>query len=206
MQKMNEYQQRDYDNMVMLAQELSAYYPSKVVADDDHHIIVMTRGDKAYQVRKDYRGIIDAWEYPHTHYEHVSNSTAHEIRKKYPTQNMRVLSQKKIDAKLDAVDAYHAEMREKESEATDKTASFIREIEASGLPVQWEHETSTDWVNNERVVTKGKRTGGRIIKNGIEFSFSFSHDGYISKDMEIHYSVTDTLENFIALSNNQYTV
>lgn len=202
---MNEYQKRDYDAMQLFARELSAFYPAQVIPHDDHHIIVMTRNGKQYQVRKGWKGEIDVFEYPYMAYPRVSHSTRGEIVKEHKTQNMRVLSQKKLDAKMDAIDTIHATLTAKEEAATDKRADFLKALDACGVPVTYHHDTRTDFKDGERITIKGEITGGYMVRNGIEFTFSFSQDGYISQKVEVHYSANNNIHTFLKLSDNKYT-
>ena len=46
-------------------------------------------------------------------------------------------------------------------------------------------------------------TGGRMIKGGLEYTFSIDKkSGYISQNIEVHYSVGKSVETFLKMADN----
>lgn len=207
MTQLNEYQQRAFDNATVLAEELSKYYPTTATIQEDvttGPLIILVRNGKKYQVRKQWKGEIDFFAFPHNCHNSLDFSTRSDVYKKYATNNMRVLSQKKIDAKLDAIDQAEQELADLESQAATKKADFLAKIASSGLPVEYTHESSYEFVDGENKRIEGEIDGGYIDKGNLRFSFKFHNDGYISEDISIIKTYQLGLEGFAAMADNKY--
>lgn len=173
-------------------------------APDDRctfHVIFFD-GTYDYRIYRDYRGNVNVVRHEYKNYPNVSSSTRGEVWKRQKdTGNVKVITAKKIQAKIDAENAYHAEMQTLDAAAIDKAAAFIAEVQAleeQGVTVKWQHERTHD-------DTQGKVSGGYIERGGLEYSFEISQDGYISKEMRVSYVPETTLEVFMQLSDNKYT-
>ena len=198
----NQYRREQYEQAQALARELSTYYPAHVTVDrEEHSRVIITRNGTQYQVHKNYHGHYIAQPAEYKRRDNVSTRARSDVYEKYKTKNMKVLSQRKLDAKLDAVDAEEAELDALQNTAANKRAAFLATIEACGLPCTYSHNY-TYGENNERI--RGEITGGEIEKNGIVYTFTIHNDGYISQDIKTHYAIQNTLDTFQALSNNAY--
>lgn len=168
--------------------------------------VVMTIADTYFLVQKDYKGYITVSLYKHEQYNKVSSHARGEVYKKYTTNNMKVLNAKKMIEKVNACTRGRDELRKLQSQAIETQRMFICDIEALKMPVQYQY--NSEYVTNEktgayeRVNTDIK--GGTIVKNGIEYTFEFCDDAYISQKTRLHYSVGNTIADFIALSKNEY--
>jgi hypothetical protein len=119
-------------------------------------------------------------------YKNLSNYDLSNISRKYKEpNNIGVLTTKKIEAWVKYIQDIHNECIIKNNQLTNEVDSFLDSIKNEN--VKW-------WDNN---------TSGEIIKNGIVFRFKIEK-GYVSKKIEIHYSVGNELEVFKKLSNNNF--
>lgn len=207
MQKLNEYQQRDYENAQAFARELSKYYPTTAELQEDvtnGPLILLVRDGKQYQVNKDYKGNIHIFSWPYINYKNVHYSTRGEIYKKHETNNMKVLSQKKLDAKLDACDAIERDMQEKENSTIDKRKAYIDMLKLSDVAgvIEWQYNSHYDHDKRERV--NDDISGGYIDRGNLRFSFEFHDDGYISENVSVVKNYQLGLDGFIAMSDNKY--
>jgi len=155
--------------------------------------VIYFDGVRDYLIRRGYDGNIYAHRKEYAHYPNVSSSTRGEVYAKYKGDNMKVLTAKKLQAKLDAENASESELEAKEKEAQDKINAFLKSID--GLGFKFSREDYKD--------EKSPIKSGELVKNGVEFEFTISQDGYISKKIKIHYAVDNTLENFLKLSDNK---
>ncbi|MES2006874.1 MAG: hypothetical protein V4436_02065 [Patescibacteria group bacterium] len=180
----------------------NGFMASRVIKGEDRtdFKVVYFDGAHDYNVKRDWHGNVYITRAEYQAYPNVSHTTRFEVVKKHINAlgNMKVITAKKLQAKIDAENAYHAEMAGLNAEAGSKAFAFVEEVkalEAQGVPVHWQRERDT-----------GKITGGELERNGIEFIFEISQDGYISKNLEVSYKPDNTLENFMLLSDNKYTV
>lgn len=72
-----------------------------------------------------------------------------------------------------------------DKENGEKKQAFIDSIKE--LPVKW---------NN-------RKDGGYVVMNGIELDFTINTT-YISKNIKLHYDMSNTVETFLALANNKF--
>ncbi|MHC1707427.1 MAG: hypothetical protein AB9842_07885 [Bacteroidales bacterium] len=99
--------------------------------------------------------------------------------------NIGVLSLKKLQAWIQYYESYYKLLQERDTDNADKKAAFLRSLE--GLPVEWFN----------------KDIQGRILRNGIEFSFTIS-ETYVDTRIQIHYGCGRDLETFLALADNRF--
>jgi hypothetical protein len=177
----------------------NGFMASRVEKEADSRIdfyVSFFDGEHDYIVKRNYNGHVYIIRKDWPRYENVSSSTQSEVSKKIQTSNnVKVITQKKLQRLLDETKAYHMELERLEEEAQEKINVFLETLK--GLDVKYSRE---DYNN-----PKSKIKGGEVIKNGLEFSFTIGQDGYISKKIEKHYSVDNTLENFLKLSDNKLT-
>lgn len=121
----------------------------------------------------------------------VDYDTIKGIQEKLKTpQNVGTLNSRKINEWMDYLRLTHAELVEVSEAREQKVEDFVKEITKHGATF-----------HND--MSGGQ--AGKLVKNGIEFSFTISKaSGYISRKIGVHYSVDDTLENFIKLADNKY--
>ena len=157
--------------------------------------VIYPEGKHTHKIFRDYAGNVQVSRRPYGYFPSVSSHVRGEIWSKYKGGNIKVITAKKLQDKIDAENAYHLEMQQKENDARMSHASFLREIEQLGLNFTYGREDYND--------AKSAIKSGRIAKNGIAFTFELGQDGYISKKIEIDYTVSHSLDNFIKLSDNK---
>ncbi|MCX6270491.1 MAG: hypothetical protein NTU44_04585 [Bacteroidetes bacterium] len=117
--------------------------------------------------------------------KNITHYTRSSMREKLTEpNNIGVLTAKKIQAWIQYYESYFALLKAADTENGDKKDAFLRSLE--GQPVEWFN----------------KGTHGRIIKNGLEFSFTIS-ETYVSTKIEVHYSCNKDLSTFLALADNK---
>lgn len=156
--------------------------------------VIFFDGVNDYEIRRDYQQNIHVNRVKWGNYSHVSSSERGDLYRKYNSNNMKVLSARKLQQKIDLENAYHNEMQEKENKAVEKQREFLESIK--NLPFNYSREDYND--------PKSEIKSGFCVQNGIEFSFELSQDGYISKKISIHYNVDNSIESFLKLSDNKY--
>jgi uncharacterized protein YfcZ (UPF0381/DUF406 family) len=98
--------------------------------------------------------------------------------------NIGVLTLKKLQAWIQYYESYYALLKAADTDNGNKKDAFLRSLE--GQPVEWFN----------------KGTHGRIVKNGLEFSFTIT-ETYVSTKIEVHYSSNKDLSTFLALADNK---
>ncbi len=131
---MNEYTQKRKEEAEAFALEISQFVPAVGVENsaENEFKVVIIRGNKKYIARRDFHGIISVSR-PHDYgqYVHVSSYSRNEeyMRTVGQLQKMKAMSAKKLDAAMNAEDAYHARMQELESVAVIKIKNFLDTLE-----------------------------------------------------------------------------
>jgi hypothetical protein len=201
---MNEYQTRDFNQAQAIAAAVNAVYPaSRGVAAATHatntdsdfwaRCILKTANGNQYLIHKDYHGHFTVSRYPYATYPHVSSEKQRDTRNAIETSNnIGVLTEKKLQTKIDEEDATAKALEALEADCLAKHEAFRKELIASGFLIKW-HTYNDDTM-----------TRGTITCNGLHFEFEMMKDGYISKKIDLHYSVDNTLEAFAALADNKY--
>lgn len=193
---LSDYQSKNLTEIIKVSEQVNQFYPCEVVLhfseyDNSEHYehadIKMTYEGYIFYIKYwDYTKKFVIYEDTLRTFENVDNYAIKRIKEdiKQP-QNIGVLNLKKLVSWFE----YHISIIEKARELNDingnEKNAFLESIKH--LPVKW-------WNNNKQ---------GEIVQNGIKFSFSIG-ETYISKKIEIHYSVNNELENFLKLSNNKY--
>lgn len=188
--ELNEYQLENYNKELAFSNEIKEYgYNTEVIINDSNPLTLI---DSKYYIRKQYQGEYTVALYPYPSYPHVSHYTQRDIRKLDTSNKVKTLTKKKIDQLIAIENDYHAQMAKLEEEYTQKHIDFLQSIK--NLPVTY----TKDYNNNIN--------GGEITKNGIEFTFLLNQDGYIQKDIKIHYNykVNNDIDTFLKLSDNKY--
>jgi hypothetical protein len=193
---LSDYQSKGLTETIKLSEQVNQFYPCEVVLNFseydnkehyEHADIKMIYKDIAFYIRYwEHRKKYTIYEDTLRTFKNVDIYTIKSIREKIKEpQQIGVLSLKKLVNWFE----YHIAIIEEASKLNDINGSeknaFLESIK--GLPVKW-------WNNNKQ---------GEIIQNGIKFSFNIG-ETYISKKIEVHYSVNNELENFLKLSNNKY--
>ena len=159
--------------------------------------VVFFDGTHEYNISRDYNEHVHVTRSDYTRYDNVSLHIRGDTWKKYRGDNVKVITPKKVQRLIDNENAYHDEMASLEKSAATKVADFISEahaLEKKGFKINWSKERD------------GKINSGTIERNGIEFYFEISGDGYVSKKIKISYAIDNSLDAFVMLSNNAYKV
>lgn len=181
---------------IKTSEEVNAFYPCQVFLNFSEQ-----DGQEYYQhaeIKATYKGYdfyIKYWEHTKKYviYEdftrtlkNVDRYTLNKIREniKEP-QKIGVLNAKKLLNWFEYHLAVIEEAKKKDAQNGGVKEQFLKSIE--GLPVKWWNE--------------GK--SGEIVKNGLKFSFTIGEE-YITKKIEVYYSVSNELDNFLQLADNKY--
>lgn len=182
--------QKEYSaNAERLAEQVRAFYPdAKVVKGEDRcdFSVILKHGGQAYRVNKGYDGNITIHRQDWGQYPNVSSQVRGEIYTAHKLGNMKVLTAKKIQERVDAEEAYHADMAKAEAEHAAKVSEFMKTL--VGLPVRYSED----------------KKRGDITTNGIRFSFEILQSGYIHKELRLDYGVDANALNFTKLAANHY--
>ena len=191
---MNEYQQKEYEKKVALVKVLNSFdsgYRFKFEPDQnelDKSEIALTGIIPIYARYIDYKKkyiFFLRHRLPYVRYE-----TEKQVKKdlKEP-QNVGVLHKNKIKAWIDYLVTVYEKLVVISQQRVKAVADFEIQIKALNGTIGQKDYYGT--------------FSGSIVKNGIEFSYTVHDEGYISKKLEIHFSVDDSLDNFIKLSENK---
>jgi hypothetical protein len=193
---LSDYQNRNLTEIIKVSEQVNQFYPCEVVLnfseyDNEEHYeyadIKMIYKDVAFYIKyREYNKKYVVYEDTLRTFANIDNYTIKSIKEKIKEpQNIGVLNLKKLLNWFE----YHINVINEASKLNDinggEKEAFLKSIE--GLPVKW-------WNNNKQ---------GEILQNGVKFSFNIG-ETYISKKIEIHYSVSNELDNFLKLSNNKY--
>lgn len=189
---MNEYQQKRHDAKVALVAELNSFdsgYKFELNSDGEECQIVLTGLVPAWvnysEYNKQYNFYLD-YQLPFVRFE-----TYKEVAEKFTApQNVGVLTAKKIKAWVDYLIKIYEELVVISAERVAKVNAFEALMVKNGANIRKDANYDT--------------FSGSIIKNGIEFEFEVYNEGYISQKVSIHYSVDNSLEAFLKLSDNKY--
>lgn len=157
--------------------------------------VIFFDGKRDYRIHRDYQGNVQVNLHNHAYFPHVSNGARRKVYEDNETNNIKAITQKKIQGKIDALNTINDTLSQLEKDAVSKANTFIQsmtEMEKRGFQVAYTR-------------VNGEITGGQILKNGIQYSFDISGDGYISERIELHYAIDKNLSAFEALSENKYT-
>jgi len=193
---LSDYQSKGLTETIKMSEEISHFYPCEVVLNFseydnkehyEHADIKMMYKDVAFYIKYwEYKKKYVIYEDTLRTFKNLDSYTIKRIKEKIKEpQQIGVLSLKKLVNWFE----YHINVINEAKELNNINGSekdkFLKSIE--GMRVSW--------YNN------GKN--GEIIQNGIKFSFTIG-ETYISKKIEVHYQVSNELENFFKLSNNKY--
>jgi hypothetical protein len=194
--ELSDYNQKSLTEVINTSEKVSQFYPSQVILNFQEE-----DGKEYYQyaeIKMEYKGYdfyVKYWDQKKKFiiYEdftrrlkNVDRYALASIKEKIQEpQQIGVLSEKKLLNWFE----YHLSVIQEavkiDIEKGSEKDAFLKSIE--GLPVKW-------WNNGK---------SGEIIQNGVKFSFTIS-ETYISKKIEIYYSVPNDLESFLKLSDNKY--
>jgi len=119
-------------------------------------------------------------------FKNLQHHQIQDIKSKFvQPKNIGVLNSKKINDWIEYNKNVYLEYKKKDKELANSVDDFLKSLEGENVI----------WFNN--------KTSGEIIKNGIKFTFKIEN-GYISKKIDIYYTVENSLEAFKKLSNNKY--
>ena len=196
MEQLTKYQQEYKDKAQKLANIISKFYSAKVIKGENmsDFSVVFTAKNKTFTITQDWKGYCYVYLYPHKIYNNVSSYKQQELRERDTTKKMKVITKKKLDAKIDIEIAYNDAMEKINKETADNVAKFLAEIKKKYPLVKYLRNYEGD-----------KITGGWIVKNGIEYSFEISNDGYISQKIRLENSYFEDYQKaFNQLSDNKF--
>ena len=181
---------------ISLADEVSAFHPAevKIIVSYEDNLIVFERAE----VRLKHPSLLIGISYSTYNKQYslycdsfrmllnVDNGYDREIRNslKEPN-NIGKLSTKKIGEWIAYYEKYYAALKGFNDANAQREKEFRESLK--GLGVKWYKDNKS----------------GHVIKNGIDFSFEI-FPTWIRKKLEVYYQVDDSIESFIALSNNKY--
>ena len=188
---LTELQEREILAAEKLAQEVNAFMPASALIDYSEYegvtyfesAFAYLHSSPLYCIRQ-YKGkyyVVNRTKYPNVDRHDAKIATAHLKEPNY----IGVFTAKKLQNWVDYHNARHEILTSLSSASANKEAEFVEKLVL--LPVQWHSD----------------KKSGLIVVNGIEYSFTIK-DGYIYERIEIHRGVSNTLENFVKLSNNKF--
>lgn len=193
---LSEYRSKELTEIIKVSEQVNQFYPCEVVLNFSEY------DNKEHYEHADIKMIykeiifyIKYWEHKKKYviyqdtlktFENVDSYTIKRIKENFKEpQQIGVLNLKKLVNWFEYYIAIINEAKKiNDTNGSEKNA-FLESIK--GLPIKW-------YNNNKQ---------GEIIQNGIKFSFTIG-ETYITKKIEIHYSVDNELKNFLKLSNNKY--
>ena len=194
---MNEYQKREKENAEKMLAELSGLFPNtdikaRVIYDDNqmHFIPLFTYEDKDFMIRcAEYRKEYYISRYP---YQRATETTSYNREKILnsilPAPNkIHKLNQKAVLTHIKYINEFETLVLKAEAEAKEKRLAFVAKVtETFGNEIKWNKD----------------KTSGEVIRNGLVYSFHAveGNDGYVQQDIKIHYSINNTIEDFIKLT------
>ena len=193
---MNEYQQREYNKKLEVLNELNNYggvYRFELEenkTEPERGIISLTGLIPISVNYQDYQKKYSF--YLNHNLPYVKYDTQKQVSEKYTKpQEVGVLNTNKIKAWVEYLIKIYQDMIEISKERVLKIDSFEKQAREAGATIG-------------KKDTYYGTFSGQIVKNGIEFEFSIQDEGYISQEIKVYYKVSDTIENFLALADNQY--
>lgn len=195
--EINEYRQKDLTELIKRSEEINALYPCEVFLNfSEYENKEYFENADIKMTYKEHEFFIKYWEHKkkyiiyETFTQKLKNCDRYALAKireniKEP-QQIGVLSTKKLINWFEYHISVINEAKKIDAQNGGEKDAFLKSIE--GLPVKWFNDNKQ----------------GEIIKNGIKFSFTIG-DTYISKKIEVHYSVSNELDNFLLLADNKYS-
>ena len=201
---MNEYQQREYDNKVKLLNELNGMgYQFKLIENKEEPArseIVLKGLIPVYVNYHDYQKKYSFFLRHNLLYVRYDseNRIKEELAAKGITepQNVGVLTANKIKAWVEYLIKVYEEIHIIHTQRVAEVTAFLAEVKAQGASIS---DDKSEFSSGYGCYT------GEIVRNGLEFKFKVQDEGYISKEIKVHYSVGNSLGNFLALAENKYT-
>jgi hypothetical protein len=193
----NQYQKEAYEKVVKLFQDLNSFSKDEFEIErpgyDFDQVCVKLKGDYPIYVKpQDYHGKYSFFLRHKLPYVDCYSSGRYEAKIIQPKQ-VGVLAKKKIDDWINYYKGVYDFLLIESRKNVNEVNVFIEEMKQQHAVMNLE----TSW--------KKEQVGrGYLLKGGVEFSFEITNTGYISKKIEIHYAVKDTLENFLLISNNDF--
>lgn len=176
--------------------QVNPYHPAKImcrVTEEDgklyfeHAEVKLIHKD--IDIRIGYETYIKKYSISADMRKHFKNIDLHTIARiqhdlKKPNE-IGVLTKKKIEDWVQYYESLYSRCFMEDQKNGGEKAAFLESIK--GWPVRWNAD----------------KKSGRIIANGIEMTFTIG-DTYVSKKLQLHYSVSDDIETFQRLADNKY--
>lgn len=195
--ELNDYQKEQYNKAKELKKEVEQLgFNVEIVEKEGHSSDSYVVIDNKYLINKNYKDIINISMYKRNHFKYISYSKGAEIMRKHEGhfKNMKVMSTKKINERLKAIDNYIAELKELNEQYKQERIAFLDTLKDENV-IYYHDEYKSDEI-----------TGGYIYKNGLEFSFELGKNGYIGKKIELNFFKDDLkadLKTFNKLADNK---
>lgn len=181
-----------YPSAVKLCAEVSEFYPAEVLItislhDGKYYLghcyvhLKDTTVYVSYYSHKKRYSFVDYTEYPTISRYEQTETIKHIKEPNYVGK----LSTKKITEWVNYYNECNKVLKAKDDELNNNVQTFLDSIK----------DENVQWWNN--------KNSGEIVKNGIVFSFNIEN-GWISKKIEVHYSVSSDLDTFKKLSDNKF--
>lgn len=192
-----------YNNAYKLAEELQAVgfdnlEVKKGVTSWCDFDLFLTVDNVVYTVTRNYQGNVSLSRFPYNIYSNVSSSKRSEVYKNtFVSNNIKVITKKKILTAIAEELAYHECMATLNDESLDKIQFYLSRIR------QLEKDYTVSYMYN---YDRTNITGGRVIKNGVELYFEIDYSsGYVSETLRLEHTWYDNkIEAFKLLSDNKY--
>lgn len=189
--------------------KVSQWSTCEVIKTDNSwcdHTAIMTVADTRFIVDTDYHGNFNVRLEKYDRYDKVSNEKARQVREEFALNNMKVVTEKKLIAHVNAVTSIRDKMASLQKQAIEKERMFLCDINALKLDFTFSYNQEYKTLDTgEYKAVNTDIKGGYVVKNGIEYSFEFGTDGHVAQRVKLHYySGNDTIKDFLALSDNSY--
>jgi hypothetical protein len=202
---MNDYQKAEYQKLIEavdLINSMGSYqfelqvneeeiYRSEIVLKTNAYESIIPVYVRYHDYQNEYSFFL-RHSLPHVRYE-TEKRIQEELAGKgtQEPKKVHVLHKNKITAWVEYLAIVYKKMLEISSERQKTIKAFLDEVKKEGGYIS-------------EIDPHYHTCSGRIVKNGVEFNFEVQQEGYISKNIEIHYSVSDNIESFKQLSDNKY--
>jgi len=196
MQIITEYQKENFNTADKLKKEMEALgFQAEVIKDKNNNFNVII--NNKYRITRDWKGYIKIYNKDNKHYNLLSSHEKTNIYTKHEGHfnKMKVMNKKKVTERLQAIDGYTKELDALELQYKQERNDFLESLKNENVFFSY---------NNHNI--KKDIKGGYIKKNGLEYSFEFSQDGYIGKKIVLDlYSVDkkNNLTTFNLLADNK---
>lgn len=201
------YRETEIQSAIQLLEEVTKFHPAELfieVSEEkgkqyyEHPTVILTHPElkltinKGSKGRKTYYTIYCGDSIRElTTIDYHEQRRVKELNKLVEPNTIGVLNANKILAWVNYYETYVALLKKENDGNQDERTKFLESLKlvekTTGKKIEY-------WNNG---------TSGRIVHNGIELTFQIAPT-YISQNVKVHYSVTESVSNFLTLSDNKY--